>query len=448
MNVDLVVKNAKLVSPRGIVEAGVAVKDGVVVSVARDIHLPAADKVIDVKGNHVLPGLLDGHSHTFLPPETPATGMKAAAKGGVTTMLEMPGTQMGCFNLDQFKEKRRVMEEAAYVDFCIHAGCAGGFPEGTLTEMWNAGATGAKFFISSAGPKWPQTFDGEVLERFRELAGCSGLALIHAENDSILRDNQKRLKDQGRKDYASHLEWRPRVAEVEAGKRMIDYLKMTGCRGVIVHTGVPETVWYSAEARMAGAKTYVETCPQYLYLTEDDVRKRGPWLKFAPPPRTKADMAETRRLLGLGWIDTVATDHAPYGRDRKEAGLIDMWEAPNGIPGLETYLPLLLNGVSQGWLSLERVAAAAAENPARIYGVYPRKGVIQPGSDADMVIVDMKERRTIRSEDQVTACGWTPYDGFKVKGWPTMSIIRGRVAMEDGRVLAEQGSGKFIPRLT
>jgi dihydroorotase-like cyclic amidohydrolase len=125
-----------------------------------------------------------------------------------------------------------------------------------------------------------------------------------------------------------------------------------------------------------------------------------------------------------------------------------MWEAPNGIPGLETYLPLLLNGVNQGWLSLERLAAAAAENPARIYGVYPRKGVIQPGSDADMVIVNMKERRTIRNEDQVTACGWTPYDGFKVKGWPTMSIIRGRVAMEDDRVLAEQGSGRFIPRLT
>src|SRR4030042_3834600 len=254
MTVDLVVKNARLVSPWGIVEAGVSVADGALPAVARGAHLPGADRVIDAGGMHVLPGLLDGHSHTFLPPETPATGTRAAAKGGVTTMLEMPGTQMGCFNLEQFREKRRAMEETAHVDFCLHAGCASGFPEGTLTGMWGAGAPGAKFFISSAGPRWPETFDGEVIDRFRELAECGGLALIHAENDNILRDNQRRLRDQGRKDYASHLEGRPRVAEVEAGRRMIDYLKRTGGRGLIVHTGVPETVWYSAQARMEGAR--------------------------------------------------------------------------------------------------------------------------------------------------------------------------------------------------
>jgi len=448
MNVDLAIKNAKLVSPRGMVEAGVAVKDGTVVAVSRDIHLPAADKVIDAEGNYVLPGILDGHSHTFLPPETPATGMRAAAKGGVTTMLEMPGTQMGCFNLDQYQEKLRIMREAAYVDFCVHAGCAGSYPEDTLTQMWGAGATGAKFFISSAGPKWPQTFDGEVIERFKELSRCGGLALIHAENDSILKDNEKRLKSTGRRDFSTHLECRPRVAEVEAGRRMIDYLKLTGCKGMIVHTGVPETVWYSAQARTEGAETYVETCPQYMYLTEDDVKERGPWLKFAPPPRAKADVAEIRRLLNHGWVDTVATDHAPYGRDSKEEGLSDMWVAPNGIPGLETYLSLLLNGVSQGWLSLERLAAAASETPARIYGIYPQKGCIQPGGDADMVIVDLKKKRTIRDEDQVTACGWTPYHGLRVKGWPTTSIIRGHVVMEDDQVLAKKGSGEFIPRLS
>ncbi|MCJ7732568.1 amidohydrolase family protein [Candidatus Bathyarchaeota archaeon] len=446
MSVDLVVKNAKLVFPRGITEAGVAVKDGKIVAVARDIHLPAADKIIDAGGKYMLPGLLDGHAHTFLPPETTATGMRAAAKGGVTTMLEMPGTQFGCFTAEEFKLKRETMEKSSYVDFCIHAGCSSGHP-GALTEMHRLGSTGAKFFISSAGPKWPQTFDGEVIERFKEIAGYGGLALIHAENDSILRDNQKRLKEEGRRDFAAHLEWRPRISEVEAGKRMIDYLEMTKCRGMIVHTSVPETVWYSAEARMRGAETYIETCTQYLYLTEDDVKKNGPWNKFAPPPRTKSDKAEIRRLLQQGWIDTIATDHAPYGKDRKEAGLVDIFEAPNGMPGLETYLPLLLNGVSEGWLSLERLSAVSAERPAQIYGVYPRKGVIAPGSDADMVIVDMGKEKKISNEDQITACGWTPYNGMKVKGWPTMSIIRGEVVMENDEVHAEMGSGLFIPRL-
>ena len=447
MVADLVVKNSKLVSPSGILDAGVAVKDGVVVAVGRDTHLPKSDNVIDAKGNYVLPGLLDGHAHTFLPPETAETGTKAAAKGGVTTMLEMPGTQMGCFDAEQYREKKAIMEKDAYVDFCIHAGCAAGYPDDTLTEMWDAGATGAKFFISSAGPGWPQTFDGYVIDRFKELAACSGMALIHAENDSILRDNYEKLRELGRKDYGAHLECRPRVAEVEAGRRMIDYLKMTGCRGLIVHTSVPETIWYSAEARIAGAKTYVETCPQYLYLTEKDVKERGPWLKFAPPPRTKADKAELRRLLQMGWIDTVATDHAPYDKDRKKAGLEDIFEAPNGIPGLETYLPLLLNGVNEGWLSLERLAAVSSEKPAMVYGIYPRKGALKVGCDADMVIVDMKRKVKLGDDTQITACGWTPYDGMTVQGWPTVSILRGNVVMEDDQVLSKKGSGRFMPRL-
>jgi len=446
MNVDLVVRNAKLVSPRGIIEAGVAVKDGKITAIARDIHLPDGDRVIDARGQYILPGLLDGHTHTFLPPESPSTGMKAAAKGGLTTMLEMPGTQFGCFNINDFRLKRETMEAGAYIDFCIHAGCASGYP-GELTNMWAAGATGAKFFISSAGPKWPQTFDGEVIERFKEIALFGGLALIHAENDSILRDNLKRLRADGRKDYAAHIEWRPKISEMEAGKRMIDYLEATGCRGMIVHTGAPETAWYAAEARMRGVEAYIETCTQYLYLTEDDVKMNGPWNKFAPPPRSKSDMAEIRRMLQDGWIQTVATDHAPYSIERKEAGLDDIFEAPNGMPGLETFLPLLLNGVSEGWLTLPRLAAISAENPARLYGILPRKGVLQVGADADMVFVDMDREVTITNDNQITACGWTPYDGMKVKGWMTRSIIRGEVVMEDDQVLSVEGSGLFVPRL-
>jgi dihydroorotase/allantoinase len=446
MSVDLVVKNAKLVSPRGIVEAGVAIKDGKVIMVARDIHLPEGDTVIDAKGQYVLPGLLDGHAHTFLPPESPSTGTRAAAKGGLTTMLEMPGTQFGCFNIDEFKLKRETMEKVAYVDFCIHAGCASGYP-GELTNMWNAGATGAKFFISSAGPKWPQTFDGEVIERFKEISSFGGVALIHAENDSILRDNLKRLRSEGRKDYAAHIEWRPKISEVEAGKRMIDYLEATSCRGMIVHTGAPETAWYAAEARMRGVKAYIETCPQYLYLTEDDVKRNGPWNKFAPPPRSKLDLAEIRRMLQDGWIQTIATDHAPYSIERKEAGVEDIFEAPNGMPGLETYLPLLLNGVNEGWLTLPRLAAISAENPAKLYGILPKKGILQPGADADMVFVDINKEVTITNDDQITACGWTPYDGMKVKGWMKRSIIRGEIVMEDDQVLSKEGSGQFVSRL-
>jgi dihydroorotase-like cyclic amidohydrolase len=202
----------------------------------------------------------------------------------------------------------------------------------------------------------------------------------------------------------------------------------------------------ASKAKTQGVEAYTETCPQYLYLTEDDVKEKGPWYKFAPPPRTKADKAEIRRLLQEGWIDTMATDHAPYSKERKLEGIEDMWAAPNGIPGLETYLPLLLNGVNEGWLSLQRIAAVAAETPAKLYGIYPKKGAIQPGSDGDLVIVDLDKKVTLSNDDQISACGWTPYDGMKTQGYPIMSIIRGNIVMDDGHVIAEKGSGLYIPR--
>jgi dihydroorotase-like cyclic amidohydrolase len=197
---------------------------------------------------------------------------------------------------------------------------------------------------------------------------------------------------------------------------------------------------------MRRVESFIETCTQYLYLTEDDVIKNGPWNKFAPPPRKKEDMLEIRRLLQNGLIDTIATDHAPYSIDRKKLGMDDIFLAPNGMPGLETHLPLLLNGVSEGWLSLERLSAISSERPAQIYGIYPRKGCLNLGSDADMVIVDMNKEVTIKNDNQITACGWTAYDGMKVKGWPITSIIRGEVVMENDQVLSKIGFGKFIPR--
>ena len=300
MTVDLVISNAKLVTPRGIVEGGVAIDGGVIVAVAKDPHLPRADRVIDAKGRPVLPGLLDGHPHTTSPPDTPLTGTRAAARGGFTTLLEMPGYQVPTFTPEQFEEKRRIYERDAFVDFALHGACASGYPRGSLTGMWKLGATGIKFFVSDPGPGWPQTFDGEIIEGFKELAAVDGLALIHAENDQMIKDNTRRLKAEGRKDYAAHLDARPPIAEIEAGKRIIEYLKLTGCRGVIVHTSVPETIDYARRARIEGADVYIETCPQYLFLTEDHVKKLGPWAKFAPPARSKETAAEIHEAARRG----------------------------------------------------------------------------------------------------------------------------------------------------
>ncbi len=446
MTVDLVVKDGKLVSSMGIMEGGIAIDEGVIVSVAKTHNLPDADKTVDAGGKMILPGVLDGHTHTSLSPENSSSGTKAAAKGGITTILEMPGTQLGCFNPDEFELKRDLYEKRSHIDFCLHVGCASGYPEGNLTRMWGMGATGAKFFVSSAGPTWPQTFNGEIIDRLKELARVDGLALIHAENDQILRDNLRRLEVEGRRDYAAHMEWRPPIAEAECGQRVIRYLKETSCRGLIVHTSLPETVLNAHRARLEGVNVHVETCPQYLYLTDEDVKQRGPWVKFAPPARDRITVAELWSLLEAGLIDTVASDHAPYARERKEVGLEDIFVAPNGIPGIETLLPLMLTGFNEGRLSLERLVAVVSENPARIYGIYPRKGSFLPGSDGDLVIVDIKRRWCIKEDELLTACGWTPFDGFEAKGEPVTSIVRGDMVLEDSEVVADEGQGVFVGR--
>ncbi len=211
MRADLVIKNCKLVTPRGVTEAGVAIKDGRIAAVARDVHLPEADQVMDLKGKPVLPGVLDGHCHATSPPDVAETATRAAARGGVTTILDMPGYQVPTFCPEDYERKRRSFAGNCYVDYTLHGACASGYPKGSLAGMWALGATGVKFFVSDPGPGWPQTFDGEILEGFRELASVDGLALIHAENDHIIKDNRRRLKAEGRRDFAAYLEERPRL---------------------------------------------------------------------------------------------------------------------------------------------------------------------------------------------------------------------------------------------
>ena len=446
MTVDLVVKNGKLVTPRGIVDGGLIIDNGVIVGISRDPYLVSADRTIDASGKPVIPGLLDGHCHTTSPPDNPESSTWAGALGGFTTLLDMPGPEVPTFNEQDYLRKKQLFNGNCYLDYTLHGAAASGYPPGSLSDMWGKGATGIKFFVSDPGKGWPQTFDGDILNGFRELAGVGGLALIHAENDQIIGDNLSRLRAEGRRDFASYLEVRPRIAEEESGRRMIQYLEETGCRGLIVHTSIPDTVHRAREARLRGVKVSIETCPQYLYLTMDDVKERGPWVKFAPPARSKDTVLKMRELLGRGWIETVATDHAPFEKERKEIGYTDMLEAPNGIPGLEPFLSLLLNGVNDGWLSLERLVEVTSENPAILYGLYPQKGAIQVGSDADLVILDLDKEVIIRNEEQETNCGWTPYDGFKVKGVPSLGILRGRIIMENGSVVGRKGYGEYIPR--
>jgi D-hydantoinase len=465
LKVDSKIINGRFYFEREIFDQGVgiAINDGKIVAIGKESNLPDADRIIDAKGCFVLPGPIDAHVHMGDPWEAPdkalamkredfASGTMAAAAGGITTIIEMPDSMPLVVNPEVFREKVFYCSKKAYIDFGLHGGFTPGMDYAKdIPSLWKEGVAGLKTFMCYSIDEWPAIKDGELLEALNIISNINALAMVHAENDDILSHNKKRLLEKNRRDYSAHVEWRPPIAEVEAGKRVIFYLKSTGARGIIVHTSVPETVEEinrsDASARGAHDKITVETCPHYLYLTDEDVKSKGPWLKCAPPLREKWRVSQLRKMLANGLIDTVGSDHAPYTREEKSQGVSDIWKAYNGIPGVEHMYPLLLNAVNEGWLSLQRLVKVTSENVARIYGIYPKKGKIQVGSDGDFVIVDINRRVKLSDESTKMKVGWTPYNGFEVKGYPIMTVVRGEVIMENGAVVGKPGYGKFVRRL-
>lgn len=456
--VDLVVKGAKIWTPTGLVNGGLAIKDGKVAAIARDYSLPIIGQTIDVHGNLVIPGFVDEHVHMGDPYEGPgsevavlredfATGTMAAAAGGVTTVIEMPDSVPLVTQLAIAKTKLDICSRKAYVDFGLH----GGFIPGTdyargIKDLYQSGLTGVKTFTCFSIPEWPPCYDGDLYEALKIVHDVGAVALLHAENDFILSANEKRLRSQGRTDIKAHLEWRTPIAEIESDRRMVFFLKQTRAKGLIVHTSVPEGVLEVRAAKEEGYDIYVETCPHFLCQTDEDIIRKGPWAKTAPPSRDKERVAKMWQLLNLGYIDTLGSDHSPYTKEEKIAGLKNIWDAGNGAASIEATLPLMMDAVNKGKTTLGTIIRVACENPAKLFGFYPRKGALQVGSDADFVVVDMKSTHRISNDDTKSKCGWTVYDGTVVQGIPKMTFVRGTMIMQDGEVVGKQGYGRFVTR--
>jgi dihydroorotase-like cyclic amidohydrolase len=284
-----------------------------------------------------------------------------------------------------------------------------------------------------------------MLTLFREVASFNGLCLVHAEDEFVTAENEERLKETGRKDPRVIPEWRSKEAEQVAVNTVALLARISGCRVIIAHASHPAICDLVARERSLGGKLLVESCPQYFHLTADDIEAWGPFHKFTPPARSRADRDGMWGRLEAGDIDMMCADHAPSTRAQKEAGRADIWEAPFGVPGVETTLPLMLTGVAEDKVSLERLVAARSEAPARAYGLWPRKGHLGVGADADLVLVDLEATRTLRDSDVVAKVGWTPFDGRTVRGQVLQTYVRGHLVAEEGRSVAEPGWGRFLP---
>ena len=446
--VDLVIRGGTLVSPRGQVAAALVIDGGRIVAIEEDRLLPKAKETIDARRMLVLPGMVDAHVHFRDPGDTESedweSGSAAAACGGVTTVFDMPSTNPPVDNVEHLQLKNQIADETSHVDFGLY-GLLGARNIDELESLSAHGVVGFKCFMSSSlSGRHPAPDDGVMYEAFERIARLGQRCIVHAENLGIVTRREQQLKAVGRVDARAHAEARPPIAAAEAVSRAIMFAEAAGMRLHIAHESSAVALPYIAAARARGLDITVETCPQYLLLTDDDTAEKGGVLRCNPPIRSPGHDAMLWRAIDSGLIDTLTTDHAPHMVENKTKP--NIWDNSCGLLGVETALPLMLNEVSRGCLSIERLVALYAENPAKVWDIFPAKGALQIGSDADIVIVDMAKQATIdqaKLHSKQRISGW---HGRTVTGLPVRTIVRGRTVMLDGELVGPAGWGKTVKR--
>lgn len=439
---DLAVLGGTVVTPAGSLGANVYVRDGRVAALSTDRW--SAREEVDAAGLLVLPGVVDAHVH-FMDPGDPSredfpTGSAAAAVGGVTTVIEHTHASP-VVTAEELRRKADYLRDRSVVDFGLGAHAwKGRLAE--APEVWRAGALFVKAFTCTTHGV-PGLSAPDLLDLFSSLARVGGVCLVHAEDEALTGEAERRLRSSSRDDGGVLPEWRNREAEQVAVATVCVLARSTGARVVLAHASCPEVVDL---ARAVGG-VRVESCPQYFHLLEADVRERGPFRKFTPPARARdeQDLEAMWERLRDGRIDYVATDHAPATRQQKKEGSI--WDVHFGLPGVETTLTLMLNACAHGRLSVERLVQVLCEVPARLYGLYPRKGALLPGSDADFVLVDPHREHVLSDGRIVSKAGWTPYAGMRVRGAVVRTYVRGRRVAAEGRPVAEPGWGRWVRRV-
>jgi allantoinase len=447
--VDLVIAGGHLVTPNGVFEGAVAAEDGVIVAIGRDAAMPPARRRIEAEGRHVLPGAIDVHVHFrepgFSHKETWTTATQAAAIGGVTTVFDMPNTNPPTASAAALRDKIAIAARQSLVDFGIY-GYVGQANIDELAPMAEAGAAAFKLYMGSENPLVPCPNDGAILDAFGIIAGLGMRCTVHAENTPILEWRGRRLQAAGRTDAAAHLEKHAAIAAVEAVGRTALFSEWTGCPVHIAHENCRHSVPVIAAAKARGVDLTAETCPHYLLLSTDDGPRVGPnALRVIPPVREPGHAEPLWQALVSGVIDIIATDHAPHLAAEKQCESV--WDSAPGFPGVETSMRLMLTEVSRGRLTLGDYVRMACEAPARAFGLYPRKGTLLPGADADLVLVDTERRGTIDKERLHSTGRETPFAGFQTIGLPVMTIVRGRIVAEDGRIVHQPPGGRNAIRL-
>jgi dihydropyrimidinase len=437
---DLLVRGGRVVDRGGVVRADVAISEGAVSAVGPHLDV-AARRTIDASDQYVLPGILDVHTHPVYLDDLHGLSI-TAAHGGVTTLIHYAYAKPGERVLETIRRFREEGESSSVLDFALHGGLFD--PKNQSHEIPDAigeGVTSFKMFMTYAKLGW-MTDDYQLMRTLDIIARAGGMGMVHAENGLATDYLQDKVLAEGRDPMVAFVETRPAVLEAEAIHRAIAIARVAGCPLYIPHMTAALGIAVVAEARASGSAVYVETCPQYLTLTHADLLNQGALLKIGPPLREEADRLTLWRSLADGTIDTIASDHAPKEKRSDD----DFSAAPYGSPQVETMLSLVFDeGVRSERITLPRLVQTMCENPARIFGLYPKKGTIQPGSDADLVLFDPDARFMIAHATQHSNATYTAYEGRTCVGRPVLSIQRGEPLIEDGELVAAPGRGRFHP---
>jgi dihydropyrimidinase len=417
-----------------------------------------SDIVLDAQGKYIFPGAIDVHTHMELPlPTTVAsddfeTGTIAAACGGTTTIIDFANQQRGHSLAEALQSWHHKAEGRAVIDYGFHITITdlASAPEEAMDEMIAEGVTTFKLLMA-----YPGTFmvDDETIYRvLRRSARLGGLVMVHAENGVTIDFIVREAIAAGHTAPIYHAHTRPAILEGEAAQRAITLATLGEAPLYVVHVSCAHSLHAVAAARVKGLPVWGETCPQYLYL--DDSRYAAPGFEGAkfvctPPMRSDADNEALWVGLQRRELQVVSTDHAPFNyHGQKELGLHDFTKIPNGLPGVEHRVMLLYDGVRKEKLGMQHFVDLVSTMPAKLFGLFPRKGTVAPGSDADLVIFDPERTLTISAATQHQRVDYTPYEGMRVQGVPDTVLLRGRVIVRNGEYVGGKGGGQYLPRKT
>lgn len=450
MNLDLVIRNGRLITPGGVYPADVGIVGERIAALGQSLR---GETEIDAAGCYVLPGAVDPHVHLQMPSgdyvsaDDFASGTVAAACGGTTTVIDFAEPAEGETFVSSLAARRAEADGRAVVDYSLHMTIPtwhAAHPE-SLDELPDVVAAGVSSFKLYTAYEGFYLDDVQLYTALKAVASVDGLPIVHSENGPLCEHLRAQAVAAGRTAPRYHALTRPPRQEAEAVSRVIDLAALAESRVYIVHVSCAEAAARLATARMQGAPVFGETCPQYLVLTADALDgPGGERFICAPPLRRHADQAALWAALSGGVLDTLATDHCPFTATEK-AGHASFTTIPGGLPSIEARLSLAYTrGVRAGHLTPERWVEVCCTAPARLFGL-PRKGRLAPGCDADLVVFDPQAEVTLSPDALHEDVSWTPYDGIKLWGWPRHVLSRGKVVARDGAFVGQPGWGRFIP---